>query len=78
MRIEGECDDNRAPCGMGFVLKRMALTTVDKDMRVAFQVGGFAEGLRKVINLEQIGVYTDARFTVRCGGPSQGLGGHER
>lgn len=60
VRIEGECDDNRAPCGMGFVLKRMALTTVDKDMRVAFQVGGFAEGLRKVINLEQIGVYTDA------------------
>jgi len=60
VRIEGECGDDRAPCGMGFVLGRVALTTVDEDMRVAFQVGGFAEGLRKVINLEQVGVYADA------------------
>jgi len=59
VRIEDTYGDTNIPCAMGFTLEGLSLSTVDENLAATFQVGGFAERLRKIVKLERMGAYAD-------------------
>lgn len=60
VRVEGSYGERNVPCGMGFTLERMTLSTVGENMeQTVFQVAGFADRLRKAVRLERMGAYAD-------------------
>jgi len=75
VRIEDQYGDDKVPCAVGILLERMLLTSVDENLRGTFHVDGFAERLRKMVQLERLGAYADFDSPSVCAGISNGWDG---
>lgn len=75
VRIEDQYGNDKVPCAVGVLLERMLLSSVDENLRDTFHVDGFAERLRKMVQLERLGAYADFDSPSVCAGISNGWDG---